>query len=199
MDVVDKKLEELTVEEWGELFPIEMVRPQENWVSIFQEEKLLIEKTLTKTVVLDIQHMGSTSIPNLASKGSIDILVDIPATILFDEDIIQQMQNIGYEYCQQGGYGPVYMIFAKGFNREGKKEQQYYVHMTPKSHTELWDRIFFRDYLREHPEVAKNYENLKLDLVSKYSKDRRSFTKGKAAFVKEITELAKNGAIDTRN
>ncbi len=191
MKVVNKKLEELTQEEWGELFPIEMIPPQDHWVSIFKKEKERIEELLTKTIALDIQHIGSTSVPNLASKGSIDILIDIPSKSLFNDDIIKKMQGIGYEYCIQNGYGPDYMIFAKGFNREGKKEQQYFVHMTPKSHTELWDRIFFRDYLKQHPNIAKEYENLKKDLTAKFSKNRRSFRQGKTDFVMRVTALAK--------
>jgi len=175
MKVVNKKLEELTQEEWGELFPIEMIPPQDHWVSIFKKEKERIEELLTKTIAL----------------GSIDILIDIPSKSLFNDDIIKKMQGIGYEYCIQNGYGPDYMIFAKGFNREGKKEQQYFVHMTPKSHTELWDRIFFRDYLKQHPNIAKEYENLKKDLTAKFSKNRRSFRQGKTDFVMRVTALAK--------
>lgn len=191
MNVSDKKLEELTIEEWGDLFPIKMMPPQADWALIFQKEKSLIKATLPKKAPLDIQHIGSTAIPGITSKGSIDMLIDIPEELLFDKEIILRMEHIGYEFCIQGGYGPAYMIFAKGFNRKGKKEQKYFVHMTPKNHSEMWDRIHFRDYLIKHIEVAKEYENLKLELSSKFSKDKRSFTKGKTEFVTRFTELAK--------
>jgi len=191
MNVSNKKLEELTMEEWGKLFPIEIIPPQGTWVSVFENEKKCIEDKLTKKIVLDIQHIGSISIPNLASKGSIDMLINISSELLFNEDVIKKMQSLGYEYCAQDGYGPNYMIFAKGFNREGKTEQKYFAHMTPKSHTEIWDRIFFKDYLREHSEIAKEYENLKIELASKFSKDKRNFQKGKTDFVMRVTKIAK--------
>ncbi|WP_298313591.1 GrpB family protein [uncultured Aquimarina sp.] len=189
--IKNKRIEEFTMEEWGEFFPIEMISPRKEWPSIFRKEKELILKTLTSSIVKSIEHIGSTAIPNLASKGSIDMLIDISNELLFDSSIVEKMETIGYEYCIQGGFGQEYMIFAKGFNRDGKKEQQYFVHMTPKSHTELWDRIYFRDFLIAHPEVAIEYENLKMKLTAKFSKHRRNFRIGKTDFVMKITELAK--------
>lgn len=118
MNSIDKKLEELILKDWDELFPIEMVPPQDNWGSIFKEEKR------SKSVVLTID----TSVLNLASKGSIDMLIGIPPKLLFNEDIVQKMQSIGYEYCiQNNGYSPKYMIFAKGYNREKKNSNILYI------------------------------------------------------------------------
>lgn len=191
MNVLDKKIEELTIEEWGQLFPIKMIPYQSNWVKIFEEERLRIEELLTKEIALDIEHIGSTSIPNIASKGSIDMLIAIPKEALFDPNIIKQMESLGYEYCLQDGYGPIYMIFAKGFSRDGKENQKFFAHMTPNTHYQIWDRIYFRDYLRAHDAVAKEYEQLKITLASKYAKDKRSFQKGKTDFVTKITKLAK--------
>ncbi|UZO79278.1 GrpB family protein [Aquimarina sp. ERC-38] len=198
MNVSEKKIEELTVEEWGTLFPIKMVPYQSEWVTIFSTEKLIIEKKLGKDIALDIEHIGSTSIPNLSSKGYIDILIDIPEERLFDETVIKDMQSLGYEYCMQDGYGPIYMIFAKGFCRDGKNSQKFFVHMTPKTHSQIWDRIYFRDYLRKNEKIAREYEDLKLRLASRFSKDKRSFQKGKTDFVIKVTELAKQNNSEFR-
>ena len=54
-----------------------------------------------------------------------------------------------------------------------------------------WDRLLFRDYLREHPEVAREYEGLKTRLATALSKDRLAYTDGKTDFVVEVTEQAK--------
>ncbi len=87
------------------------------------------------------------------------------------------------------------MIFAKGFNRKGIEEQKFYIHMTTLDHTEIWDRVYFRDYLIDNPNVAKAYEELKINLAKKYSKDRRSFQKGKTDFVLSITKKAKEESV----
>jgi GrpB-like predicted nucleotidyltransferase (UPF0157 family) len=56
---------------------------------------------------------------------------------------------------------------------------------------EHWDRLLFRDYLIEHPRVAREYEGLKVRLASAYPNDRVAYTKGKTEFVVRVTEQAK--------
>jgi GrpB-like predicted nucleotidyltransferase (UPF0157 family) len=56
---------------------------------------------------------------------------------------------------------------------------------------EHWDRLFFRDYLIDHPQVAREYEDLKVRLASAYPNDRVGYTQGKTEFVVRVTEQAK--------
>lgn len=62
----------------------------------------------------------------------------------------------------------------------GTKEQDF-----------LWDRIYFRDFLRLNPSVANEYEQLKLKLVETYKHDREAYTESKNEFISKITNLAK--------
>jgi GrpB-like predicted nucleotidyltransferase (UPF0157 family) len=54
-----------------------------------------------------------------------------------------------------------------------------------------WHRLLFRDYLIEHPRVAREYEDLKLRLASAYPNDRVAYTNGKTEFIFRVTEQAK--------
>ncbi len=56
---------------------------------------------------------------------------------------------------------------------------------------EHWDRLFFRDYLIGHPEVAKEYADLKLSLSQVYQEDRVAYTRAKTDFIVRVTEIAK--------
>jgi GrpB-like predicted nucleotidyltransferase (UPF0157 family) len=56
---------------------------------------------------------------------------------------------------------------------------------------ELWDRLLFRDYLIEHPHVAKDYGNLKRKLSNTHANDRVAYTKAKTDFIVRITNIAK--------
>jgi GrpB-like predicted nucleotidyltransferase (UPF0157 family) len=56
---------------------------------------------------------------------------------------------------------------------------------------EHWDRLLFRDYLIEHPDVAKEYLDLKFDLAKNHPNDRVAYTKGKTEFVERTTQAAK--------
>ncbi|MEM7356908.1 MAG: GrpB family protein, partial [Acidobacteriota bacterium] len=56
---------------------------------------------------------------------------------------------------------------------------------------EHWDRLLFRDYLIEHPEVARDYRDLKLRLAREHAEDRVAYTVAKGNFILPITERAK--------
>ena len=59
------------------------------------------------------------------------------------------------------------------------------------AHTGLWDRIYFRDYLKDNEKTAKEYELLKIELAEKYKYEREKYTEGKADFIKKATAIAK--------
>jgi GrpB-like predicted nucleotidyltransferase (UPF0157 family) len=58
-------------------------------------------------------------------------------------------------------------------------------------HFEHWDRLLFRDYLIEHPGVAREYQDLKIRLYNVHPHDRIEYTKGKTEFIERVTALAK--------
>ena len=59
------------------------------------------------------------------------------------------------------------------------------------SHFEHWERLLFRDYLTEHPEVAEEYQRLKMRLAAVYPNDRVAYTKGKTDFIVRVMKIAK--------
>lgn len=59
------------------------------------------------------------------------------------------------------------------------------------AHFEHWDRLLFRDYLIEHPDVAEEYGNLKMTLSDAHHSDRVAYTQAKSDFIRRVTEKAK--------
>ena len=53
------------------------------------------------------------------------------------------------------------------------------------------NELYFRDYLNEYPEIAKEYENLKLNLWKKFKHNRDAYTEAKTEFISKYTELAR--------
>ncbi|WP_009036431.1 GrpB family protein [Indibacter alkaliphilus] len=85
---MEKKLENLTKQEWDTLFPVELVSHNPMWKNIYEkEERKIIEKLGSETIIR-IEHFGSTSIPGIRAKPYIDIIIEIPKDRLFDEEII---------------------------------------------------------------------------------------------------------------
>ena len=101
------------------------------------------------------------------------------------------MKAHGYHYTLRKDAPPPYMMFMKGYSPVGFKGQSYHIHMAPLSHSGLWDRIYFRDYLISHPKETHEYETLKFELAQRFRNDREAYTNGKSEFVKRITEIAK--------
>ena len=58
-------------------------------------------------------------------------------------------------------------------------------------HFEHWDRLYFRDYLIERPEIAGEYRDLKLRLAAEHPDDRVAYTMAKTEFIVRVTETAK--------
>ena len=58
--------------------------------------------------------------------------------------------------------------------------------MFPTGHPAVRTHLAFRDHLRTHPQVARDYERLKRALASRYREDRRSYTNRKAEFINGV-------------
>ena len=188
----NQNIDNLTTEELGHLFPIEIAPYDKNWVEIFISESKLIRDTLGDSTALKIEHFGSTAVEGLAAKPTIDILVEIPKlTEELKTQIIKRMKGIGYYYIWRTDEQPPYMNFVKGYTINGFEGNVFHIYMADKEHS-LWDRICFRDYLRKNTNVVKEYEKLKIELAEKYKFNREDYTNAKTDFVKRHTEIAKH-------
>jgi len=136
------KLEDLTPEELGKLFPIEIVPYDKKWNENFRIESNLIQETLGENIALRIEHFGSTAIDGLSAKPIIDILVEIPT--LSDnhkEIIIRKMKEINYHFIWRTDEKTPYMHFVKGYTLNGFSGNVFHIHMGDKTHS-LWDRFW---------------------------------------------------------
>jgi len=178
---MSKSMSEMTLEELWELFPIQLIEHQVCWADQYREEKdhlMLIQPDTVK-----IHHIGSTSIEGIWAKPIIDILVEADLSE-FDEIKNLLLRN-GYTCMAQD---ETHIHFNKGYTPNGFAEKVFHVHL--KNYGDN-DELYFRDYLNGHPEIAKEYEKLKLSLWKRYEHDRDRYTISKTAFVCEYTQKAK--------
>jgi GrpB-like predicted nucleotidyltransferase (UPF0157 family) len=192
-----KTLYDLTKEEWNTVFPIHLVEHNSEWKNIFENEKKRIINKVGNEIILRIEHFGSSSIPSIMSKPYIDLMIEIPKQLLFNEDLIAKFTELGYSHFVVPARENIeaYSTFGIGYNLDEKKEQIFHIHMCPKDNV-MWKQIDFRDYLNMNLESAKAYEKLKLDLASKFKNDRGAYVLGKTDFINETLELiAKNNKL----
>ena len=177
-----KKLSEMSLEELWQLFPIILTEHQEHWKEWYFEEKSLLENALPQ--IESINHIGSTAIPSIWAKPIIDILIEVPKeSNLFDyKDLIT---NNGY-ICMSQSEDRI--SFNKGYTENGFSEKVFHLHLR---YTGDNDELYFRDYLAQYPDIAKEYEKLKLSLRKEHEHNRDAYTNAKTEFVKKYTEKAK--------
>jgi GrpB-like predicted nucleotidyltransferase (UPF0157 family) len=151
------------------------------WKRKYEEEKEILQAALGNNI-LDIQHIGSTSIPGMIAKPIIDIAIAVKK---FEDAFvyIQPIENLGYEYKGELGI-PRRHYFVKGDPRT------HHIHMVEIESREWINQILFRDYLIQHPQSSKAYADLKMELAKKFPTDREAYTDAKAPFINQILKLA---------
>lgn len=179
-----KSLLDMSLEELWELFPISLVPHDEAWASSYQEIEALLQSELSLGSDARISHIGSTVIPNILSKNIVDVLVEIPQ----DADMsaaAKQIEDAGF-ICMSSGDSRY--SFNMGYTEEGFADKVYHVHLRYFGDN---DELYFRDYLLDHPEIAKEYEALKIQLAQDFEHNRDAYTDAKEAFVRKWTTKAK--------
>lgn len=152
-----------------------------DWPSLFNRESELIRQTLSPQSAV-IEHIGSTSIPGLAAKPVIDILLGLPSFDLAPT-AVERMVAAGFTYLPDYEKG---MPFRRLFIREEEGKRISNVH-TVEVDTPFWIRhLAFRDHLRNNPEVRNAYQQLKLDLASREWDSVNDYAQAKTDFIRGI-------------
>ena len=163
---------------------VELQTYNSNWKQEYKKEKELLENVLGRRII-EIHHIGSTSIEGLMAKPIIDILVVIKSLSEIPE-IESILQN--YDYHNRGNQGVSDRVF---FAKGPEESRSHYIHFTELNSNTYYNQIYFKKYLLEHPIYKKKYCDLKQKLAVMYANERKKYTEGKSEFIKEIIDLAK--------
>jgi len=150
------------------------------WISHYESESKVIKNALGE-MVIDIQHIGSTSVVGLKAKPIIDILVGIENFDKIDE-VIKKMETMGYTYAHWAGIPGDY-TFRKG------EVTTHLIHVVKYGKINWNHNIKFRDALRNNPDLVKQYEELKEKLAKEYPDSREKYTEGKSKFVVDVVKM----------
>ena len=171
--------------------PIEIYEYDPNWVLLFEKEKEYLSQVLGDKIEC-IEHVGSTSVPGLGAKPIIDILIGVKSLKIADRCVSILIKQ-GYRYVKKHeNVLPMRRYFTKGPKREGRTHHIHMVEVTSDFFTNL---LLLRDYLRDHPTVAKEYYLLKKDLEKKYKFEREKYTEARTSL---LLLLAKNNILTVK-
>lgn len=153
------------------------------WVKKYEEESFLIKDILADNCIA-IYHIGSTSVPGLAAKPIIDIMVAVRSLEKIDS-VAEAFSKIGYEY--PGEFG----ITGRRYLRKGGDERTHQIHLFQMNDwNNIGRHLAFRNYLCTHEKERTEYAKLKIELAQKFPYDIDGYCDGKENFVREIEKLA---------
>lgn len=178
------KLLEMSLEELWELFPIFLVPPNDKWNGFYEEMRSFLQSILLECPIERISHIGSTAISGIWAKDIVDVLVEVSKN--FDiQNVAKIMEKNGFLRMSTEADR---ISLNYGYTKDGFADKVFHVHLR---YLGDHDELYFRDYLNEHPQIAKEYETMKLRLWKLFEHDRDAYTNAKTEFVKKWTSEAK--------
>lgn len=160
---------------------VSLVDFQSEWVEYFIVEKNSIKNQFSDKVVW-IEHIGSTSIPSIKSKPTIDILVGFLR--LSDVNYyIDRLAKTGYEYRSNH---PVDGRFH--FSKIKNGVRYFNISIVQYKGTFWNEKVYFRDILKADKDKAKEYEKSKEKAYKLYPENTTQYTSCKSEFINRILD-----------
>lgn len=156
---------------------------QKEWALKYEKEADLIAKVFGDSAIA-IHHVGSTAIPGIYAKPEIDIHVEVGTTSNIDQ-YAEGMSLLGYrvrgEEVEPGSHY---------YSKDEEGIRTFKVHVSESHHPGLRNHLIFRDYLRTHPDRAKEYSDLKRSLAATNKSGIIEYLNGKRPFIMDTLALA---------
>lgn len=195
---------------------VEIVDYDARWPAMFAAEHARLAAAFEAASVRGvIEHMGSTSVPGLAAKPIIDVMVglDEPAALDLtgeepwrayeDRDLeprgseahvrlVRAVQALGYVY--RGEAAIAGRLF---FRRNTGSARTNHLHVAARGSDAWVNHLLFRDFLRAHPAAAEIYARTKRELAARLGHDRAAYTDAKTPLIRELMDQARTWADQT--
>ncbi len=161
---------------------IEVVEYDASWPLVFRGRAERLRQHL-RDVGLRIDHIGSTSIPDLAAKPIIDIQISV-ASLEPTAPFREPLEALGYVFRSDNAER------TKWYFREAPGTRREHVHVRKAGSWGEQFALLFRDYMRMHPDEAQAYALLKHELAERYRDDRHGYTDAKQPFMWSVMQRA---------
>ena len=178
------ELSELSLEELWELFPISLAAPSDKWKRYYEEIEALLKRGLSGCPIARISHIGSTAIAGIWAKDIVDVLIEVSQASALERTADVLEKNGWIRMAAEGAR----IALNRGYTKRGFDEKVFHVHLRCAGDN---DELYFRDYLNEHPQTAKEYEAIKLRAWKRFEHNRDAYTEAKTEFVVQWTAEAK--------
>ena len=163
--------------------PIEIVAYDADWPLAFEAEAARLRSAL-KTLALRIDHHGSTAIPGLAAKPIVDIQISVVALQPLSA-YGATLEALGYVHVPHPDDS-----FCPFFHRPMHWPHSHHVHVVESGGREERRTLAFRDYLRDHFTVAREYVELKRTIAAQLAaadpESQERYAAAKTDFIERV-------------
>ncbi len=157
---------------------VQVVDYDTEWPEIFERVRSYVWPAVGD-IALNVEHVGSTAVQGLRAKPVIDACI-VVASREQVEVCIERLANIGY--LHKGNLG----VPDREAFRRPEQLPRHHLYLSPRDSLSLKNHLGLRDYLRSHPEAAREYGELKALLAFRFPKDIDSYIVGKTEFILSI-------------
>jgi GrpB-like predicted nucleotidyltransferase (UPF0157 family) len=168
---------------------VAVVAPDPRWADRFAQAAAVLRRVLPEALL--VEHIGSTAVPGLVSKDTIDVLV-----VIDDLAIVRQrapaLAVAGYDLRLGSPSTTTEHLFLR---RVVDHRRTHHVHALVPSSPEVGDFLVLRDYLRVHPGVAAEYGATKIRLAAEHGGDRTAYVHAKPPYVEALLTAARTWAV----
>ncbi|HXB15503.1 MAG TPA: GrpB family protein [Solirubrobacteraceae bacterium] len=163
--------------------PIRVVAYDPSWPRRFEAERGLLLQLLGEHSPGGVHHVGSTAVPGMAAKPTIDIMAGV-AGLADSRACFEPLSGAGYQYA------PYRAEEMHWFCKPDPVRRTFHLHLVPCDSRRFRAALAFRDALRSDPACAAEYATLKLGLAERFAKDRDAYTEAKANFILAVCARA---------
>lgn len=153
------------------------------WPSEFEQESQRL-RTLLGAELIDVHHIGSTSVPGLPAKPIIDVLPIVHDIERIDERT-RRLEAAGYRAW--GEYG---LRGRRYFTKDHHTLRTHNLHFYEQGHSDIERHLAFCAYLGQHKEARDEYAALKRNVYATHPADIAAYNNGKDAWIKRTERLA---------
>ena len=127
------------------------------------------------------EHVGSSAVPGLAGKGTVDLLLPTPSDEI--PAVTEDLLELGFQRQSVSTAFPPTRPMLQGVIRHGDTSFRVHVHVVPEDSPEVAALRGFRDALLADPDLRQQYEQLKRSIVGAGTVDSVAFSKAKHAWI----------------
>lgn len=164
---------------------VQVVPYDPSWPQQFETERRQLLEAVPDLAA--VEHIGSTAVPGLPAKPTIDILAitaDLPGLLVR----LDRLAAIGYEFKPGSFPDDPHHLFLRKL-RDARRT--HHLHVLAKGHPAIEEYRLFRDFLRSVPEAAHAYGAIKVRLAARYGENRPGYVEAKEIEVDRLMEKAR--------